>query len=935
MSSYLKLLLAVLLPALASSLLYILNKKTAFGKMHDRIKQLIYGLSFGGIAIIGTEWGIPMNGAQMNCRDAAVLTAGLLFGAPAGIIAGVIGGAERWIAVVWGVGTYTRTACTVSTVMAGVYSALLRKYMFDDKKPGLWISLEIGIVMEVFHLTMIFVTNMSTIDQAIEVVKSCTVPMIAGNGLSVMLSVFALMLLSGEQVFGKKQDRLRISQTVQRWMLLAVTLAFLLTSAFVFQLQTKAALTQTDNLLSLSLSGAASDINETSDDNLLHITKEIGKELNAGNYGEVAEKYQVAEISFVDENGIIKMSSVPEYIGFDMHSGKQSADFLCLLSDETEYVQEYGPIARDADIKRKYAGIRYGQGFLQVGYDAEQFQNDIDSEVVGFTKYSHVGESGYIIIIDANLQPVSFPEGMNLGTLNELAEDLEKAGPDSTAASRINGEKVYCRYSTVEGYYLVSVLPAREVWKTRDIAVYINVFLEIMVFAVLFAEIYMLIKRVVVNQIDRINASLDKITDGHLDEVVNVRSNSEFASLSDDINQTVDTLKRYIAEASARIDEELEIARNIQLSALPNIFPAFPKRRDFDIFAATAPAKEVGGDFYDLYMTGENKLNFVIADVSGKGIPGAMFMMRAKTELKSLTETGIPLCDVFRQGNAALCEGNDVEMFVTAWQAGIDLESGKLEYVNAGHNPPLLCRNGKYEFITGKPCFVLAGMEGMKYRTEELKLLPGDILFLYTDGVPEAADASGAFYGNDRLLKILDSAETGNMEELCRIVKDDVDSFVGEAAQFDDITMLAFKYIGESRGNSMKIERAVLDDLGRITEFVEGELEKLECPVKAVMQIDVAVDEIFSNIIKHGYQEGAGPVTVSVEPQEVPKAVKLKFTDKGIPYNPLLLKDPDISLSADERSVGGLGIFLVRKTMDDVRYAYENGCNILTIEKRF
>lgn len=935
MNPYLKLSVAVLLPALSSVILYYLDRKTIFGRINGTIKQLIYGIVFGALAIIGTEWGIPMNGAQVNCRDAAVLTAGLLFGAPAGIIAGIIGGVERWIAVAWGIGTYTRVACSVSTVIAGFYAAGLRKFMFEDKKPGIWISLEIGIVMEVFHLTMIFVTNMSTVNQAIEVVKSCTAPMIVGNGLSVMISVIVLTLACRESLKMQKRNQARITQTIQRWMLLAVTLAFVLTSGFVYRLQTKASVTQADNLLELALEGTAADINASSDTNLLRITNSIGRELDDNNYGVIAEKYQVAEISLVDENGIIIRSSVPEYLGFDMHQGAQSEEFLCLLDDKTEYVQRYGPIARDSNIKRKYAGVRYGQGFLQVGYDAEQFQRDIDDEVIGFTKYSHVGQSGYTMIVDAKLQPVSLPEGLNLEDLNELGPEIENAGQNNTVVTKINGENVYCRYCTVEGYYLISVLPETEVWRTRDIAIYINVFMEILIFAVLFAMIYMLIKRVVVNKIDQVNSSLDRITNGHLDEVVNVRSNREFASLSDDINQTVDTLKRYIDEASARIDAELELARNIQLSVLPNIFPAFPKRKDFDIFGCTYPAKEVGGDFFDLYMTGDDTLHFMIADVSGKGIPAAMFMMRAKTELKGLTETGMHLDEVFTQGNRTLCEGNDVEMFVTAWQGSVNLESGLMYYVNAGHNPPLVFREGRFDFLRSKRGFILAGMDGMTYKVQEMQLKPGDIVFLYTDGIPEAADVNGGFYGNDRLIEVINSREYESMEELCGFLKADVDSFVGEAPQFDDITMLAFRYLGSSSAPSMTVNEAKIEDIENVTAFVEDELSKIGCPMKAVVQISVAIDEIFSNIVKYGYQGKPGPVTVSVEAMEDPKRAVVRFVDEGIPYNPLLNEDPDISLNAEERTIGGLGIYVVKKTMDDVRYVYENDHNILTIEKKY
>lgn len=937
--SYIKLSIAALLPVAAAALLYLLEGKTPFSRLKDGVKQVIFGMIFGALAIIGTEWGIPMNGAQANCRDAAVMVAGLMFGAPAGIIAGLIGGIERWIAVVWGVGTFTRVACTVSTIIAGFYAAALRKFMFEDKKPGWLISGAAGIVMEVFHLTMVFITNMATPEKAMAVVRACSVPMIIANGVSVLLAAMVLTFLAKDGVFdfGFQRNRARISQTIQRWLLLTVVLAFAVTSYFVFSLQDQIAASQTDSLLSLALDETAADILDASDQNMLVLAQKVADEAASSDLSSVAARYSIAEISVVDKNGIITDSTNTNFIGFDMASGKQSAEFLCLLNGEPQYVQEYGPITYDDALMRKYAGVRFGTGFLQIGYNASQFQSDIDTQVVGLTKNRHVGKTGFILILDESFDLVSSPAGITQELAKACEEDLFSRQPNTTFLLDVNGAPCYCRYHMTEGYYVTAVLPEDEALQMRNIALYVNTFMEILVFAALFALIYLLIKKVVVNQIKNINFSLAKITGGDLGVVVDVRSNEEFASLSDDINSTVDTLKRYINEASARIDAELEFAKNIQVSALPSSFPAFPKRRDFDIFASMNPAKEVGGDFYDFYMTDSDHLHFLIADVSGKGIPAAMFMMRAKTELKSLTENDVAINEVFTHGNAALCEGNDAGMFVTAWQGGIDLSSGLVRFANAGHNPPLVrhAALGTFEYLRSRAGFVLAGMEDIVYKAQELQLEPGDIIFLYTDGVTEATDANKELYGEERLLSAINSRTFESMEELCRFIKADVDAFVGDAAQFDDITMLALKYIGTPPAPSIRIENAAISDIPAVTEFVEAELTKLDCPMKSTIQINVAIDELMSNIVKYGYVKQPGPVTVSVIAKDDPRGVCIRFEDEGIPYNPLNKEDPDVSLSAEDRSIGGLGIFLVKKTMDDIKYAYENGKNILTIAKYF
>ena len=227
--------------------------------------------------------------------------------------------------------------------------------------------------------------------------------------------------------------------------------------------------------------------------------------------------------------------------------------------------------------------------------------------------------------------------------------------------------------------------------------------MEFVVFGMLFIVVYFLIKKLIVDNMVKINRSLAKITSGNLDTVVDVRTNEEFASLSDDINSTVLTLKRYIAEAAARIDKELDFAKAIQHSAIPMVFPPYPAHGEFDIYATMDTAKEVGGDFYDFYFVGESKLGFLIADVSGKGIPAAMFMMTAKTLIKGYAESGKSVDEVFTIANAKLCESNEAGMFVTAWMGILDITTGLLEFANAGHNPPLVRHvDGTFEYLKSK-----------------------------------------------------------------------------------------------------------------------------------------------------------------------------------------------------------------------------------------
>ena len=806
MNTYIGLAFATILPTLAAIVFIFLNKIKFVEKIPETVKQVIYGIVFGLIAVWGTENGIQTVGAVLNVRDGAVLTAGLVFGAPAGIIAGLIGGIERWFAVYWGVGAYTRVACSVSTALAGFYAAALRKRMFNDEKPSVFLALAIGIVMEVFHLSMVFLTNLSDVEHAMDVVKICSLPMITANGIATMISVFVTKLLNKE--YKEESDTKTISDKIQAGLLISVVIIFLATTAFSYRMQSQITDEQVKSQLTQAIDDLTADVEDASGTNLLAVTKEISKRIKTDDLKELCAEFGVAEINVINQQGIITSSSNDDFVGYDMYSGEQSIAFMNEITQAGEYVQKYGPIGYDSTIYRKYAGMVVYPNYIQVGYDAEEFQDEIAAQVRSAAKNKHVGKTGYLIIAGQDYGIVSAPINHKHNTLQDYGFDLSvKANVLNEGI--VDDEEVKFVYSEAEGYYIVSVLPIEEGYKVRSVATYVNVFMQIMAFAVLFVMVYSLIKKVVVSSMNRTNTSLAKIIDGDLDEVVEVNETSEFAELSNDINLTVDKLKDFIAEANARIDAEIQYAKNIQESALPHVFP---NNNKYEIFALMEAAKGVGGDFYDFFNTTRHGVNFLIADVSGKGIPGAMFMMRAKSELHSLTETGIEVHDVFTYGNERLCEGNDAGMFVTAWQGCINTSTGLVKYANAGHNPPVIIRtDGTVEFVRGKAGFVLAGMEGMVYKDQELQMYPGDILFLYTDGVVEATNAEKELYGDDRLIECLKRADkTLGMDYLCCEVIGDVGMFVGEAEQFDDITMLAFKFKGEE-GESLKPKAYVLD----------------------------------------------------------------------------------------------------------------------------
>lgn len=385
-----------------------------------------------------------------------------------------------------------------------------------------------------------------------------------------------------------------------------------------------------------------------------------------------------------------------------------------------------------------------------------------------------------------------------------------------------------------------------------------------------------------------------------------------------------------LSTAAMKSHAELDVAKNLQASVLPNTFPAFPQRKEFSIFATMNPAKEVGGDFYDFFFTDENHLAVVIADVSGKGIPAALFMMTARTLLKNLTKTGRMPEEVLAEANNQLCENNEAAMFVTVWLGILEIDSGRLTFVNAGHNPPLLKQgDSEYRYLdhkTYKRSIMLGMRENIAYKSNEIQLKTNDFLLLYTDGVTEATNTKKELFGENRLKYCADENGSSKPEQLLPLIKATIDNFVGAAEQFDDITMLALQLEAITQVYETDVG---LEYVAGISEFAENFLEKSGCGTKVIRQALIAVDEIFSNIVNYS---GADKATLRC--LAVGQEITLSFEDNGKAYNPMDAEEPDITAPQEEREIGGLGIFIVKKSMDDVRYEYRNGRNILTLRKK-
>lgn len=652
--------------------------------------RLMISAIFGGFAVLSTHFGVDYDQMLLNIRDLGPLTAGLFFDPMAGIIAGFIGGIERYIAgTFFGVGTYTRIACSISTCLSGLVAALLRTVIFKGKRPSLVFSFFIGSTMEVFHMYVVFITHRNDMHMAYYVVKSCAPGMIIFTGIGLAVISALIRIDTGEwtnpRTISGNGDIL-VSQRFQFW--LFVISALVLTSNLILVniLQTQVAV-------------------QTGDSQLKHAINDIG------------DSYEIS--LYKDKSFGTLTFSVGENGGFELF--------------KPNGVIKYG----------QHKDQRFDKNFLFTFWETknkERFTADIFDY------------------------------------------------------------KCLCMSRTLtDGNTLLVYIPLEEIYLERDHTVYETVLADILLFTVIYILISVLVQKIVVEKLEKVNESLKKITEGNLDEVVSVYSSSEFASLSHDINQTVDVLKTYIDAAEKKMEEELELAKSIQDSALPHNFDL--PRKDLEIYASMDPAKEVGGDFYDFFFVDANKICLVIADVSGKGIPAALFMMKSKAILRNYAESGKSPAVICNMANNGLCEGNDADMFVTVWISIIDLETGHAVCSNAGHEYPIIKRaNGDYELYKQKHNIALAVMKDMPFKEYEFDLEPGDSLFVYTDGIPEAINVRQEAYGTDRLVDVLNKYKDLSQKDILGFTRQDIRLFVGKADQFDDVTMIGFKYLGKQGG---------------------------------------------------------------------------------------------------------------------------------------
>lgn len=407
-----------------------------------------------------------------------------------------------------------------------------------------------------------------------------------------------------------------------------------------------------------------------------------------------------------------------------------------------------------------------------------------------------------------------------------------------------------------------------------------------------------------------------------------------------------------VEESKQRIESELHIARNIQMSMLPKTFPPYPDREDLNMYGIIIPAKEVGGDLYDFYVR-DNRLLFCIGDVSGKGVPASLVMAVTRSLFRTVSAHENDAAKIVSAMNEAMAEMNEQNMFVTLFLGVMNLQTGKLDYCNAGHNAPVLIRQGvtskKTRLLPTIPNIPLGILSGYKFEEQHAEPRPGDCLFLYTDGLTEAENAEKKLFGEERSLAVAAqwNADLTSRQRI-EMMQSEVKAFVGDAEQSDDLTMLSIIWTPDVAGSQKQEEVSsqtyhltMRNDIKQIPTLAEW-VESLPVPQELNMTINLALEEAVSNVMLYAYPEGtAGAVELTAEIAESQTSTGIKagktlvFTidDSGKAFDPTSQKEPDLTLSAEERPIGGLGIHLVRQIMDEIHYERKDGHNILTLIK--
>jgi len=478
------------------------------------------------------------------------------------------------------------------------------------------------------------------------------------------------------------------------------------------------------------------------------------------------------------------------------------------------------------------------------------------------------------------------------------------------------------------GMVVIVCLPKSGMFRIVD-KFYIILILAMLGIALLIpALLYYSLNHYIINPIDKLTEFAHKIGKGE-DIQIKIEKPEEFAQLASTFDKMTKDIKS-ITQERAKLNSELSIAKSIQASSLPNVFPPFPERKEFDIYASMEPAKEVGGDFYDFFFIDETKFMFLIADVSGKGVPAALFMMTVKTLINNVSQMNYSPKRLIEIINNKICQTNKQGLFVTVLMGITDVNTGETSIINCGHNLPLIKRqNGGYEYLQLESNIALGVFENSEFEIYETTLNPGDLIYTYTDGVTEAINDNNEVFGEERLCDCLNNINNTIPSEIAQNVKNSIKEYTNSNIQSDDITMLIYKYNGLSDNIKTFKQTAIQENYNQFYNWLHSTCKEWNINEELTNKLDMCAEEIFANVSFYAYPPKTGDIESILTLKE--DCIIFEFKDEGLEYNPLEKPDPDIDLPPEERPIGGLGIYMVKQMADSIFYKREKNQNILTM----
>lgn len=570
-----------------------------------------------------------------------------------------------------------------------------------------------------------------------------------------------------------------------------------------------------------------------------------------------------------------------------------------------------------------------------------------------------IARTGYAFLISKNGTFITHPrkELIMNETLFSLAEERQDAHVRAIGREMIRGRSGFVPFISVlgekkcwmayvpvpsTGWSVAVVFPQDELMADVARLNMTNILLAVGGFGILLIVI-ILVSSSITRPLEDLARAAKDIAQGNWEVALpDLKSNDEVGVLVASFRSMKEALKKYIHEltrttaAKERMEGELKIAHDIQMNFVPKTFPPFPGRKEFELYAVLEPAREVGGGLFDYFFTDESHLCFAIGDVSGKGVPAALYMAMTKVLLKANAKGAGGPDEILSRVNAEIALENDSCFFITVFCGILNTETGEIVYANGGHNAPLvLCRGQGARFLSGAHGPALGVIRDAVFSRETLTLAPGDTLYLYTDGVTEACDENEQLFSDDRLQKFLSGDPGMSLKGLIRKTLREIRSFTGTMPQSDDITALAVKYLGGPAARKNNSGRTLalasnLSDLPRITPFLSEAAERYAFAAGRIHDLSLVLEEIVVNIISYAYEDASGHEIIVDLEKENGKLI-VRIYDDGKPFDPLQVPPPDLDVPLEKRPIGGLGVHIVRSLTESADYQRQNGWNVLTL----